>query len=74
MIVRLRRRATLGPMELAFAATEDGRPLYRVVRQGQVVFTGAREECARFLALRRAKERRELLRRPRDPEPRDRRR
>jgi hypothetical protein len=60
-------------MELSFAALEEGRVLYRVVRQGQVVFTGAREECVRFLTIRREKERREVERVPCDPCPPERR-
>ena len=64
----MRSRLILGSMELAFAALdEEGRILYRVVRQGQVVFTGAREECARFLDVRRQKERREVERTPCPP-------
>jgi len=66
----LRTRLILGAVELAFAALdEEGRILYRVVRQGQVVFTGTREECVRFLDVRRQKERREVERAPCPPGP-----
>lgn len=56
-------------MHTEYQCLHKGKQYYRVIRAGQVVFTGTKGECDRYIEIHQEKQRRDLLQ-PCKPRPR----